>query len=349
MNKSKIYHDLRDKKSSSLLIELKSFTSKINQRVQLSVNNDITKISNDYQEFLYKSINTYSKIFNIEYERAKNTYSDISECFEDIITKSTYNKIITFITQNEKTSQFDMFIKKFSFLTLEHLRIASYIDLFELGKQIENFSGLIFEKSPRDKGVYISNLICYFKFKYPNENLLYLITFALLNQSIPDLKAHIIYCKLFRSKTSITPKEDYSITMIESAMEFIENLDNNHDALDITKEEYEAKCFENEKKISIYFLTNNKIFGKNENYSFSSGKLVEMLNNYFFFSKLKDSNSTERDKIKDMSTISSIPIKSLYTQYFVNFDFKDLTFNQIEQLYNDFKIILKLIESDIHK
>ena len=349
MNKSKIYHDLRDKKSSSLLIELKSFTSKINQKLQLSNNNDITKISNDYQEFLYKSINTYSKIFNIEYEIAKNTYSDISECFEDIITKATYNKIIAFITENEKSSQFDLLVKKFSFLTLEHLRIASYIDLFELAKQIENFCGLIFEKSPRDKALYLSNLVCYFSFKYPNENLLYLIVFALLNQSIPELKAHIIYCKLFRGKTSITPKEDYSITMIENAIEFIENLDKNHYALDITKEEFEAKCIENEKKNSINFLASQKIFEKNENFSFNSGKLVEMLNNYFFFSKLKDVNSTNTEKIKDMSSISSIPIKSLYTQYFANFDFKDLSFNQLEQLHNDFKIILKLIESDIHK
>ena len=39
----------------------------------------------------------------------------------------------------------------------------------------------------------------------------------------------------------------------------------------------------------------------------------------------------------------------IYKKYFENYDFKSMSYIEIEQIHNDFKIILKLIESDLIK
>ena len=62
MNQETFYHNLRDKKSSSILIELKKFTSETFPKF-IAENVALDNISNEYQDFVYKIVNTYSKMY----------------------------------------------------------------------------------------------------------------------------------------------------------------------------------------------------------------------------------------------------------------------------------------------
>ena len=53
--------------------------------------------------------------------------------------------------------------------------------------------------------------------------------------------------------------------------------------------------------------------------------------------------------MKEINTLRNIPIQMIYKKYFENYDFKSMSYIEIEQIHNDFKIILKLIESDLIK
>jgi hypothetical protein len=60
-----------------------------------------------------------------------------------------------------------------------------------------------------------------------------------------------------------------------------------------------------------------------------------------------ENNNEKNDDNNKESPILSIQIKQLYNKYFQNNkSFQQMSYSEIEQLYNDFKIILKLIESN---
>lgn len=352
MNKEKVYHDLRDKKSSSLLIELKTFTSKTFPKL-IADNIDLINISNEYQDFIYKTVNTYSQLFNIEFEVYKNAYTIITNCFESIITKSIYNRAITYC--ESVTNESDTLLEKYSFLTPSNLRLTATIDSFSLNNQIELFSQIIYEKTPHNKIMYIINLIQYLEDKYRNDNIICLLIYVLISTNIPGLKANIIYSRLFRAKIAIESREDYYLQLIETAFEKIDSLETNLDMLDITNIEFKLKCNEYYKRKIIDSITKELIIKEETKDNrfmsniFDTKKLSGMLSCFVQYGKFtQEKNEDKTYDMKKISSLGNIPIHSIYRKYFENYDLKAMSYNEIEQIYNDFKIILKLIESDLN-
>lgn len=352
MNQEKVYRNLRDKKSSLILIELKQFTSKTFPKL-ISEHLDCEKISNEYQDFVYKTVNTYSQIYNIEFEIYKNAYSIITNCFESIITKSIYNRAIA-LCQTKAAGSSDTLLDKYSFLTPSNLRLTASIDSFRLKNQIELFSQIIYEKSPLNKIMYIINLIQYLEEQYKDDNIICLLIYVLISTNIPGLKSNIIYCRMFRTKTAIESKEDYYLQIIETAFEKIDSLEINHEILDLTGIEFKSKCNEYYKRKTIDLIAKELIVIKEKTDKsfirniFDTKKLSGMLSCFIQYGKFtQEMDEKQKFDLKEINSLENIPIQRIYKKYFENYDFKSMSYIEIEQIYNDFKIILKLIESDL--
>ena len=97
-------------------------------------------------------------------------------------------------------------------------------------------------------------------------------------------------------------------------------------------------------KLENLSIKNNKEDNKND---ININLLIDMLNKIRSIGNNIEFNNEKNDNNYKDSPILSIQIKQLYNKYFHNNkSFQQMTYSEIEQLYNDFKIILKLIESN---
>ena len=144
-------------------------------------------------------------------------------------------------------------------------------------------------------------------------------------------------------------EENYSLLLFEEAIKIIENFNTNHDMSSITDEAFKNYCEEYNKKKIILQLENLSIKNKKEDNKNDTNIniLIDMLNNIRSIGNNMENNNEKNDDNNKESPILSIQIKQLYNKYFHNNkSFQQMSYSEIEQLYNDFKIILKLIESN---
>ena len=137
MNKNKeiIYQNLRSKKGTNLLIELKKSVMKLLLTIKEN-KKSIIEISYDYQNIIYSISLNYGKVFNIDFELDRNLFKDLTLSIENIISKSIFNKIMNKLISEEK-GNFDELIKLYnSFITLDNLGIVTHINLYELNEKV---------------------------------------------------------------------------------------------------------------------------------------------------------------------------------------------------------------------
>lgn len=350
MNKNKeiIYQNLRSKKGTNLLIELKKSVMKLLLTIKEN-KKSIIEISYDYQNIIYTISLNYGKVFNIDFELDRNLFKDLTLSIENIISKSIFNKIMNKLISEEK-GNFDELIKLYnSFITLDNLGIVTNINLYELNEKVEFFNNIFTLKNAYEKLEYILFLVNYLKINYPKENIPLIISYIIISSDFINLKEHFYFCKYFHFKMYTSSEEEYSLLLFEEAIKIIENFNTNHDMLTLTDEEFKNYCEEyNKRKIILKLenlsIKNNKEDNKND---ININLLIDMLNKIRSIGNNIEFNNEKNDNNYKDSPILSIQIKQLYNKYFHNNkSFQQMTYSEIEQLYNDFKIILKLIESN---
>lgn len=197
-----------------------------------------------------------------------------------------------------------------------------------------------------------------------------LVVYAILKGNVRKLKSNLKYIQLFRHETRLESQEEYYFTTINSALEFIEN--SNYNKLNIRESDFNNACDESDKielermKTSVIVSKSNKVIIKylflgntDENfllYHLSNGKKQEDSDNYIELSDFNQNISLNTDsslpkvlvsgKANEQSGmgIFQVNLEKLYKEYFYNVNFTELTFHKIEKMYNDFRIILKLVE-----
>ena len=350
MNKNKeiIYQNLRSKKGTNLLIELKKSVMKLLLTIKEN-KKSIIEISYDYQNIIYTISLNYGKVFNIDFELNRNLFKDLTLAIENIISKSIFNKVMNKLISEEK-GNFDELIKLYnSFITLDNLGIVTNINLYELNEKVEFFNNIFTLKNAYEKLEYILFLVNYLKINYPKENIPLIISYIIISSDFINLKEHFYFCKYFHFKMYTSSEEEYSLLLFEEAIKIIENFNTNHDMLTLTDEEFKNYCEEyNKRKIILKLenlsIKNNKEDNKND---ININLLIDMLNKIRSIGNNIEFNNEKNDNNYKDSPILSIQIKQLYNKYFHNNkSFQQMTYSEIEQLYNDFKIILKLIESN---
>lgn len=136
-----IYHLLRNKKSEPILNELKQFINTQFDDICIKHTNNISKIANEYQDFLFKITLLFSKQWSFDFECNQSIFSLISDAFESLLTKALNRKIFNLLSNANNTNNktdFNAILNKYSFLTLNHLGITIPIDYFILSEQIRS-------------------------------------------------------------------------------------------------------------------------------------------------------------------------------------------------------------------
>ncbi len=180
--------------------------------------------------------------------------------------------------------------------------------------------------------------------------------FCILKSNITNLKAHVKFIGLFRHKTCINSEEDYFLSLVFQSIEYIERMNSSH--LKIGKNEFNELCDEFEKK---ELIRNNKTLKSNIIYviflAVDDQSLVFMLNksslveeedithshdNDFMNFTLIKSHGPILENIND--GILNLDTEKLFNEYCSN-SFGENSLGKYENMYNDFKIILKIAES----
>ena len=242
MNKNKeiIYQNLRSKKGTNLLIELKKSVMKLLLTIKEN-KKSIIEISYDYQNIIYTISLNYGKVFNIDFELDRNLFKDLTLAIENIISKSIFNKVMNKLISEEK-GNFDELIKLYnSFITLDNLGIVTNINLYELNEKVEFFNNIFTLKNAYEKLEYILFLVNYLKINYPKENIPLIISYIFISSDFINLKEHFYFCKYFHFKMYTSSEEEYSLLLFEEAIKIIENFNTNHDMLTLTDEEFKKK------------------------------------------------------------------------------------------------------------
>lgn len=190
-----------------------------------------------------------------------------------------------------------------------------------------------------------------------------LVVYAILKGNVRKLKSNMTYIQHYRHKTRLESAEEYYFINITSALEFIEIL--SHKKLNIKESDFHTFCDESDKMelermrtpLSPYKSIINKLtlIGNNEEnyliyYLTSANKQDENKKNYieltdFNHSVLMNTESTISKSLlyKHEVNVMHIDLERLYKEYF-NIDFAEFSIYKLEKMFNDFKIVLRLIE-----
>ena len=379
-----IYKNLRSIKCNSILIDMRKFIknvineneiikneNKINNKININKKNsflneislDLQKISNEYQNLIHILTNSYSKIYNIKFEYDKNIFYEISECFENILSKSLYKTIMKKIFSS--TKNLNNLLNKFnSFISPEILGIINNINLFELNEKIENFKNIDNYKNINIKLNILTNLNKFLIEKYSNENIINLIIFSIIFGEIKNIKENLIFINLFKYKMNIDVFQNFTLILFNEAINIIENFEDNINLFNINNEifsnfckEYEKKKICNNLKIednseNIIINNENNVINSdnnnNNNKENNNNLLISLLNKILLFRNNNNNNNKNDFNINkdENNNILTLPIVNIYEKYFHdNNNFYNMNFSDIEHLYSDFKIIIKLIQS----
>ena len=231
-------------------------------------------------------------------------------------------------------------------------------------------------KAPKDKGIVLINF-CNILTSMLTDNVnkstkiagadevFPLVVYVILKGNVQKLKSNLSYIQLFRHETRLESQEEYYFTTINSALEFIEN--SNHNKLNIKEADFIKYCKENERKelermkersigcksiifilfrlgnndenYLIYHLTNG-----NKNDDTLNKNCIEMsdLNHNIL---INSDSSIRKNLISNSLGLLSVDLDKLYDEYFNNHEINDFSIMKIEKMYNDFKIILRLVDS----
>jgi hypothetical protein len=133
-NSINFFAKIRDKKSEGIVNELYKF---INVTFQgYSQINDKSTISTAVQDFISEMINEFAKVWEVEFTNNGNAYKEICDGFEALIMKSLYSQILVSLGSGDEKKMEKLF-RKYSFVSLKHLKIEQFVDEFELASQLK--------------------------------------------------------------------------------------------------------------------------------------------------------------------------------------------------------------------
>lgn len=181
------------------------------------------------------------------------------------------------------------------------------------------------------------------------------IVFCLIKLNTPLIYKNIKYTYFLRHKAAINSDEDYYLSLFYSAFEFLEKL--NYKKLNISKIEFQCSIDEYEKKELIKNGNPHSIDKGNINFIFIiknldyESKLVNYLNKtkvnaYEENSERNESGKNNQKNNSDLfiEGILNMNTEKLYNDY-LSSNFSDISLTKFENMHNDMKIILKMIEA----
>lgn len=284
-----------------------------------------------------------------------------------------YRIICSTRKEKEDDYHFEKLIKKYSFVTYKYLDIdESIINPIYLELAINQLAMINQYKTPKEKINILINfcniltsMITASSHSHKNKSksagadeVFPLVVYAILKGNIKKLKSNLSFIQLFRHETRLDSKEEYYYTTISSAVDFIENL--TYDKISLKESDFESLCNKSDKleyeKMKTPLLVTKR--NNDENYllyQLTNGNKDLEGTNYIELSDLKQNVSINTESVISKSHIYQnsslvknfgllyIDLDKLYKEYF-SCEFKEFSIFKIEKMYNDFRIVLRLIE-----
>lgn len=213
---------------------------------------------------------------------------------------------------------------------------------------ILDFCEITQHKSPKEKLNIICNLCNYIctKYKLTDKTIIIkFIIYSILKANISNLKGNLKFIALLRHRTTITSEEDYYLSLMFQALEYIEKI--NYTNLKIRKSEFIENCEEFDKKEIL------KNYDSNSKYNFNLEHDIQLVNlinkveddqesNFTFQNVFTQNGPILLENVND--GILNLDTEKLYNEYCSN-NFTENNIVKYENMYNDFKIIMKIVES----
>ena len=335
---NEIYNNLRNPKSNPIISEIKTFISKISNK-SISRINYIFSISNEYHNLIHNLVILYSKIFQIKLDYSTTLLNSVYMCLENIILSPINSLIFSFILPNTENKLKESIDKYSKIITLSDCGINIKIE--KMAEKIINatLNNIIKSKTPYFK---IKNLVYVYKFvskKYRKENIDLLLMYFILQNGNIEIGKNYEFIQKFKSKIMISPEIEYILMRYREILNMIKNLDTVHSFLAFSEIEFQNKIFLYQKKNNLKCINFDKNINNND-----VSILITMLNKTPLLSE--DKNNENIKNTENISSLDTLPVDKLLKKYFnKNKNIMDYNMNEIEQLYNDFKITLKVIES----
>ena len=340
---SDIFSNLRieintDKISNKSVINNNTKNSKIIKEIQHYINiffpkqikklTNMIEISSSIQEFVSEISNSYLSLNNIQ-APSINQIEICMEAFEDLITKSLYPQLIALIGSDSK---FSRLLNKFSFLNINHFNLELNLkEKFEFAKQIQIFGEIAEIASPKEKMNYITLISRFILSHCTQGNLIKGLMFTILKSKVKNIKTHLRYISLFRSKSLITNEEEFYLFNMFKAFEAVENLSVNMKAyINMSQEKFKELCDNYDKKDifeSIKF--NNGHFTQN---FFIDDRLLALVN-----SEKENSNQNIINEEKQSDVNNNI---DLLKAKYINKPFSNISIRELKEIKHAFNNLL---------
>lgn len=193
------------------------------------------------------------------------------------------------------------------------------------------------------------------------EEVFPLVIYAILKGNVRKLKSNLSFIFHFRHSTRLESAEEYYYTTLTSAIEFIETIKN--DKLNIKESDFinffnqaekkEANRFKiqyvlpKSKILLIKSLGNNDenvlLYNLSDKQSDSYQESVELLD-YKNDILINTDSTVPKSYLNNSQALLNVDIDKINREYY-NSDFNEMSLVKIEKMSNDFKIVLRLIES----
>lgn len=357
---------LADKRSIEILKNMHKFIYIDFKSIQNKPKEEISKI---FQNFISKQADLFIEIWTKEISNSSNKYSifpEVIDLLEKNLCVSLYNKLFSANhIEIEEDYRFEMHVETLGFISMNMLDIKSeYFDEDYFKLAISSLKKINQYKAPKDKLFEIINyckIISQMVLNLSNkptgaDDIFPFFIYGIIKGNIRKLKSNINFIKHFRHHSRLESEEDCNFTHVFSSVSFIETIKPYQ--INLSEKEYENLVNIEKEKIKsaklgslkeiktlknsdesylLYYLNNNKN-EENTNYV----ELTEFT--YSNESKIPKSLPDSLISSEDVNSILKIDLDKLYNEYFTE-DISKLSFFKMEKMYNDFKLILIMIDN----
>lgn len=357
---------LADKRSTEILKNMHKFIYIDFKSIQNKPKEDI---SNIFQDFISSQADLFIEIWKKEISSSTNKYSiypEVIDLLEKNLCVSLYNKLFSANhIEIEEDYRFEMHVDTLGFVSMNMLDIKSeYFDEDYFKLAISSLKKINQYKAPKDKLFEIINyckIISQMVLNLSNkptgaDDIFPFFIYGIIKGNIRKLKSNINFIKNFRHSSRLESEEECNFTHVLTSVSFIETI--KPDQINLSEKEFKKLVSIEKEKIKLANLSKTKeikqlknsdesylLYYLNNNKNEENTNYVELTEfSYSNESKIPKSLPDSLISSEDVNSILKIDLDKLYNEYFTE-DISKLSFFKMEKMYNDFKLILIMIDN----
>ena len=380
--KDKIFSLIKEKRSFQIQKNLFNFVHDNNLLEKISKKQNIYNIIDNEIKSLSKD---FSHLFHIDIQCNCSELEIIEECFESILSKSLHNNFISayeiedinFYSMIRKISHYSKHEKD---CLEDFLKISDIIKLLdekqkhEISRNIIKFKNdLYFHQSSYDKLSTIKDFFNNIKaiiFHNGHDEakelklLIKFVSYCLVKGEFNRIFSNLLFIKSFRNLALYDTESHYYLNIIELSIKRLKLIYNKisnyhphskHHTSHSNKAEVKTRIRSKSKNINSLQSESDTTYNKDKEIDIDTMNKMNLSLNHIDYNPFDESSvdqilveaqnkKVNINEFKDSQSLLSLQTDTIIKKYFDG-EFKELNQSSFESMRNDFKIVLKTIES----